>query len=48
MTDKYCLEKAIKYLGKMLKGQSLKTSLEIQEVKAIREKLNSMMYEVKK
>ena len=46
--DKYYLDKAIKYLGKLLKGQSLKTSTEIKEVKEVREKLNSMMYEVKK
>ena len=44
MTDKTCLEKAVKYLGKMLKGQVLKTKSEILEIKAVREQLNSMMY----
>lgn len=44
MTDKTCLEKAVKYLGKLLKGQNPKTKTEVLEIKAVREQLNSMMY----
>lgn len=44
MNDKLFLEKAIKYLGKYLKGQVPKTTTEIQDIKAVREYLNGMMY----
>lgn len=49
MTEYYlALDKAIKYLNKLLKSGVLKSVTEIKEVKAVREKLNSMMYEVMK
>ena len=48
MNEKTILEKAIKYLNKLLQMKPLKTSKEIKEVKEVREKLNSMMYEHKK
>lgn len=47
MNDRTCLEKAVKYLGKLLKGQTPKTKNEILEIKSIREHLNGMMYGIK-
>lgn len=44
MNDKIAFEKVIKYLGKLLKGQTLKTASEIEEVKAIREYINGLIY----
>lgn len=46
MNKKYIFEKAILYLGRLLRGVNLKNANEIEEVKRIREYLNSMMYEV--
>lgn len=48
MNEKTILEKAIKYLNKLLQIKPLKTSKEIKEVKEVREQLNSMMYVPKK
>lgn len=45
MNNKFVYEKAIKYLGKLLKMQPLKTKNEIREVKEVRKQLNGMMYE---
>ena len=45
MNDKMVYEKVIKYLGYLLKGQTPKTSKEIEEVKSIREYINSKMYQ---
>jgi len=47
MNDKLAIEKSIKYLGKLLKGQIPKTKPEIQEIKSLREYLNGMMYKCK-
>lgn len=47
MSDKLALDKAIKFLGKYLKGQQPKTRTEMQEVKSVREILNGMMYKCK-
>jgi hypothetical protein len=48
MTNKIALDKAIKMLTKYEKGKIPKTRTEIQEIRAVREHLNGMMYEVKK
>lgn len=48
MNERTILEKAIKYLNKLLQMKPLKTQKEIKEVKEVREQLNSMMYEPKK
>lgn len=48
MTEYYALDKAIKYLNKLIKTKTIKTMTELNEIKAVREKLNSMMYEVNK
>ena len=45
MNDKIVYEKAVKYLGYLLKGQVLKTNKEIEEVKAVREYINAKMYQ---
>lgn len=48
MTEYYALDKAIKYLNKLIRSKTIKSVTEINDIKAIREKLNSMMYEVMK
>ena len=48
MNDKIYLEKAVKYLGKLLNMKPLRNSKEIKEVKETREYLNGMMYEKRK
>lgn len=48
MNDKTYLEKAIKYLNKLLRMKPLSNAKEIKEVKETREYLNGMMYEPKK
>lgn len=48
MNDKLFLEKAIKYLNRLLQIKPLKSPKEIKEVKETREYLNSMIYEEKK
>ena len=48
MNDKLVIEKAIKYLNKLLQMKPLKSQKEIKEVKEIREYLNGMMYQKKK
>lgn len=48
MKDKFFLEKAIKYLNKLLRMQPLRNQKEIKEVKETREYLNGMMYKEKK
>lgn len=48
MNEKTIIEKAIKYLNKLLQMKPLKTQKEIKEVKEVREQLNGMMYEPKK
>lgn len=45
MNDKIIYEKVIKYLNYLLKGQILKTKKEIEEVKTIREYINSKIYQ---
>ena len=45
MNERMILEKAIKYLNKLLQMKPLKTQKEIKEVKETREQLNAMMYE---
>lgn len=45
MNDKIVYEKIIKYLNFLLKGQVLKTNKEIEEVKSLREYINSKMYQ---
>lgn len=47
MNERIALEKAIKFLGKYLKGKIPKTRAEMQEVKSVREYLNGMMYKCK-
>lgn len=44
MAEKYILERAIKYLNRLLKNQPLKTIKDIEEVKILMEELNSMIY----
>jgi len=49
MTEYYiALDKAVKYLNKLLRSKTIKSVAEINDIKAVREKLNSMMYEVMK
>ena len=48
MNEKMILEKAIKYLNRLLRMKPLSNAKEIKEVKETREQLNSMMYEPKK
>ena len=48
MNERMILEKAIKYLNKLLQMKPLKTQKEIKDVKETREQLNAMMYEPKK
>ena len=48
MNDKIYLEKAVKYLGKLLNAKPLRNTTEIKEVKETREYLNGMMDEKKK
>ena len=48
MNNRYILEKAIKYLNRLLLNRPLKNIKEITEVKELKERLNSMMYEVNK
>lgn len=48
MTEYYALDKAIKYLNKLIKTKTIKNMTELNEIKAVREKLNSMMYEANK
>lgn len=45
MTEYYALDKAIKYLNKLIKTKTIKNMTELNEIRAVREKLNSMMYE---
>lgn len=47
MNDRLALEKAIKYLRKLLKNDIHKTTTEIQEIKETMEYLNGMMYQCK-
>ncbi len=47
MNDNVVLDKAIKYLNRLLQMRPLKTQNEIKEVKETREYLNGMMYEKK-
>lgn len=47
MNNKYVLEKAIKYLNRLLLNRPLKNVKEIAEVRELKERLNSMMYEKK-
>lgn len=44
MTEYYALDKAIKYLNKLIRSKTIKSVTEINDIKAVREKLNSMMY----
>lgn len=44
MTERYILEKTIKYLNRLLQDKPLKTIKDIEEVKILKEELNSMMY----
>lgn len=48
MTEYYAIDKAIKYLNKLIRSKTIKSVTEINDIKAVREKLNSMMYEVMK
>ena len=48
MNEKLAIDKAIKYLNRLLQMKPLKSSKEIKEVKETREYLNGMMYEKKK
>lgn len=48
MTKKYILERTIKYLNKLLNSKTLTKLSEIEEVKILKEELNSMMYEDKR
>ncbi len=48
MSEYYALDKAIKYLNKLIKSKTIKSVAELNEIKSVREKLNSMMYEVMK
>ena len=48
MTEYYALDKAIKYLNKLIRSKTIKSVTKINDIKAVREKLNSMMYEVMK
>lgn len=47
MNDRLALEKAIKYLRKLLKSDIHKTITETQEIKETMEYLNGMMYQCK-
>lgn len=47
MNNKYVLEKAIKYLNRLILNRPLKNVKEISEVRELKERLNSMMYEKK-
>ncbi len=48
MNEKLVINKAIKYLNRLLQMKPLKSPKEIKEVKETREYLNSMIYEKKK
>ena len=48
MTEYYAIDKAIKYLNKLIRSKTIKSVTEINDIKAVREKLNSMMYVVMK
>jgi len=46
MTEYYALDKAIKYLNKLIKSKNIKNMTELNDIKSVREKLDSMKYEV--
>jgi hypothetical protein len=48
MNEKMAIEKAVKYLNKLLQMKPLRTTKEIKEVKETREYLDSMIYSQKK
>ncbi len=47
MKEKYIFEKTIKYLNRLLENKPLKAIKDIEEVKILKEELNSMMYKDK-